>query len=256
MVARKGTNKNDTFKATSEAEDFDGVYGFDKVTYAGADDAVTINLATGRNSGDAKGDTYKNIRSFALSTFDDTFTGGRGKDFVNGGFGDDVIDGGDNNDALTGHNGKDSLFGGAGQDSLWGGGQDDYLSGGDGNDKIWGDSHADTLVGGADLGILSIEGYYTDAVVNSFAAGDILTGGSWADLFVFNAGDGVDMITDFAIGYDHIALDESLRKGFTVIDFKEGAMIVFADGAGSFAENTGIFLVGVDSGKVTDEIFV
>ena len=70
-----------------------------------------------------------------------------------------TILGGSDNDTLYGENGADSLLGGAGADKLYGGAGDDILIGGAGNDSLWGNDGANT--------------------------------------FVYNAGDGKDLITGF-----------------------------------------------------------
>ncbi|WP_162183583.1 calcium-binding protein [Halocynthiibacter namhaensis] len=72
---------------------------------------------------------------------------------------DDIIDAGD---------GDDVVYGMAGDDTITGGTGDDTISGGTGNDEI---------TGGAD--------------------DDTVTGGEGDDRFIYNAGDGVDTITDF-----------------------------------------------------------
>ena len=77
---------------------------------------------------------------------------------------------------LTGGGNMDFLYGGAGNDTLSGGAADDLLSGGKGNDT--------------------------------------LTGGTGADTFVFHNGGGLDTITDFAPGQDHIEL-----HGYDQTDF-------------------------------------
>lgn len=157
MILRRGTKGHDTFSATVEAEQFDGLGGYDRVVYAAANASVTIDISDlSKNTGFAAGDTYINIRSFGLSTHNDAFFGGAGKDVVNGDNGDDRLDGNGDNNSLTGHSGNDVMLGGAGLDALWGGGGADWAHGGSGDDQIWGDSGNDTLTGGTDAGTVSI----------------------------------------------------------------------------------------------------
>jgi Ca2+-binding RTX toxin-like protein len=87
---------------------------------------------------------------------------------------------------LSGTGGADNLVGGAGDDKLSGNGGNDVLVGGAGRDTIWGGGGADTITGGLDA--------------------DRLSGGSGADRFVFQAGDGRDVITDFASGTDKLRM--------------------------------------------------
>jgi Ca2+-binding RTX toxin-like protein len=89
---------------------------------------------------------------------------------------------------LTGGTGTDILYGHAGNDTLSGGGGNDYINGSTGNDT--------------------------------------LTGGAGGDTFVFNSGDGLDTITDFAHGSDIISL-----HGYGVTTF--AALQPFMSQAGS-----------------------
>lgn len=95
----------------------------------------------------------------------------------------------------------ETLTGTAGADTLIGHGGADSLSGGDGNDVLRGGFGADTLVGGAGA----------DTLIAGHGAG-VLTGGDGADLFVVHDGlaktaDGLERITDFTHGVDHLRLD-------------------------------------------------
>mgnify|MGYP003634326709 FL=1 len=76
--------------------------------------------------------------------------------------------------------------GGGGNDILTGGELDDLLSGGAGNDRLSGAAGDDHILAGTGQ--------------------DTLTGGAGADVFVFTADGASDLITDFQIGADRIAL--------------------------------------------------
>ncbi len=78
------------------------------------------------------------------------------------------IIGSDEDDLIDGSNGADSILGGKGKDTLIGGKGDDTLEGGKGNDSLWGGAGDDTLYGG-----------------------------DGADIFVYNNGEGNDVIADF-----------------------------------------------------------
>ncbi len=156
MAARKGTKGNDVFRSVAAGDAYDGVQGYDVVTYAGTS-AVGIDLLRpAGNSGNARGDTYVRIDAFKLSRSDDVFLGSNTIDIANGDNGNDLLDGRDGNDALTGHSGNDTLIGGNGFDSLWGGGDNDTLLGGANNDQIWGDAANDVITGGTDSGSFSM----------------------------------------------------------------------------------------------------
>ncbi|WP_460733497.1 calcium-binding protein, partial [Lysobacter tyrosinilyticus] len=92
---------------------------------------------------------------------------------------DGVLHGGNGNDTLTGNNGNDTLYGDAGNDVLNGGTGINLLYGGAGDDTLTAD--------------------YYGGVGNSFEGGtgnDTITGTWYADKYVFNLGDGQDVITD------------------------------------------------------------
>ena len=145
------------------------------------------------------------------SSEDGIDTGTEGNDWVAGLGGDDQLSGGEGDDTLYGDksgtpddsHGNDVLDGGAGRDRLHGGGGDDELIGGAGKDYLWAGEGDDTLAGGT-------------------GEGDIMTGGTGSDTFVFNVtppvegedpkGDGHDFITDFNSEQDSIKFDPPLSE--------------------------------------------
>jgi Ca2+-binding RTX toxin-like protein len=173
MAARIGTKGKDRLTATSEADSFDGLAGYDYANYAGATGGVGIDLmAPASNWGFAAGDTYVGIENFELSRYDDVFKGTNGSDVTNGDLGNDQLDGRGGNDSLSGHAGNDTIVGGSGNDGMYGGSGNDTLSGDAGNDLMAGDSNNDVLTGGADLGTIVFTGtahqyyrYATDILI-------------------------------------------------------------------------------------------
>lgn len=120
-------------------------------------------------------------RNYAGFTGDDTILGGGGNDFLSGN---------DGNDILSGNQGADTLYGGPGQDVIYGGKESDVVNGDVGNDILVGDLGDDTLTGGA--------------------GNDTLTGGGGRDIFAVSSGEGLDQVTDFERGVDHIHLPEGV----------------------------------------------
>jgi|GEM_PF-259753 len=111
----------------------------------------------------------------------DAIQGGDGNDHIEGGDGNDYIDGGNGDDSLIGDSGNNTLLGGAGNDGLSYDGSIDvpgnnYFDGGSGNDTITGGGGNDTLIGGT--------------------GDDSMNGGGGNDLYIFNAGDGNDIVRD------------------------------------------------------------
>ena len=123
--------------------------------------------------------------------------------------------GGAGDDSLVGGAGTDSLSGAAGNDTLRGFAQNDTLSGDAGRDVLYGDSGNDRLDGGTGR--------------------DQLWGGTGADVFVFQQGDGRDVLRDFQNGTDHIRVEGtsgygslafSAGTGGTWVDYGNGAVLV------------------------------
>ncbi|WP_340117783.1 Ig-like domain-containing protein [Pelagibius sp. 7325] len=212
---------------------------------------------------------------------DDTLIGDRGDDSLDGGDGDDVIDagrgddyvaGGDGDDLILADRGDDEVDGGDGDDTIDGGRDDDYLDGGNDDDLLLGDRGDDTLVG--DGGDDTLDGGYDDDSLDGGAGDDLLlggrdddtlaggegddtlTGGHGDDLFVFDAGTGFDVVTDFEPGDDMIALN-----GFSFTDFtalislavNDGGDVVFSLDAVAGDE---LRLVGVQTDDLSDDDFL
>ncbi|MCX2541870.1 calcium-binding protein [Pseudomonas sp. COW5] len=172
IEAMTGSKYNDVFVGNSAAIAINGGLGLDMVSYESSDSAVTIDLKTNANAGDAAGDTFAGIEIFQGSRFADTFLGSTANDNFVGGAGADVFDGregidtvwyannatavninlqtgvsqggdaeGDvfiNIESLIGTNFNDTLIGNAAANGLEGGLGNDVIYGGDGNDVIYG----------------------------------------------------------------------------------------------------------------------
>ncbi|MFR9721109.1 calcium-binding protein, partial [Aeromonas diversa] len=108
----------------------------------------------------ASGVSWSTTQMLAFSQ--GVFIGTSGNDVLGGSAGNDSLEGGDGNDTLTGRGGNDTLLGGAGNDLLLGEGSGSLrLEGGQGNDT--------------------------------------LQGGSGTNLYLFNLGDGHDLIINNAL---------------------------------------------------------
>ena len=104
---------------------------------------------------------------------------------------------------LTGNELDNTILGGSGKDTLYGADGDDSLVGNAGNDKLYGQNGDDTLWGGI--------------------GNDTLKGGDGADVFIYNAGEGKDVISDFA-NDDFLQITEDFSATYSkkskVISFK------------------------------------
>jgi Ca2+-binding RTX toxin-like protein len=110
----------------------------------------------------------------------DTIYGGAGNDRIHGMLGGDILYGEDGDDVMTGDEGKDYLYGGNDDDQIDGGDAADFIDGGAGKDTLYGGGGEDLIIGGK--------------------GDDILSGGAGKDTYIYNKGDGTDIIWDTPTG--------------------------------------------------------
>jgi hypothetical protein len=83
-----GSNYDDVFIASTDANRFDGGGGSNTVSYATSSAGVTVNLQTGVGSGGAAaGDTYVRIQNVVGTAYNDTFVGSNDANSFDGGSG-------------------------------------------------------------------------------------------------------------------------------------------------------------------------
>lgn len=132
---------------------------------------------------------------FNGQVFEDTNTyrihGQGGNDTITTAAGNDVVYGGSGADTISTGKGQDQLYGGSGNDKLYAGADNDRLDGGSGNDVLDGGAGDDNLSGGT--------------------GNDTMAGGSGSDFFTVTLSSGTDLITDFTLGQDAIALGWDIR---------------------------------------------
>ncbi|MDF0673253.1 MAG: calcium-binding protein [Nitrospira sp.] len=134
----------------------------------------------------------------------DELDGGEGDDLVSGGADADTIFGGEGNDELQGGLGDDVLAGDAGDDRIFGEEDNDQIFGGDGNDGLRGDDGDDLIDGGAgdDILVGDADGQIGGSGGNDTLAGgsgnDTLVGGGGQDTYLYDLGDGFDVIEEAA----------------------------------------------------------
>lgn len=194
------------------------------VNAGGGNDSVTIDPLVGiavTVNGDDGNDT---IIGGGVAM---TFNGGNGNDLLQGGSGADNLDGGDGDDTLVGDAGNDTLTGGANNDQIFGGTGSNTVTDGSGNDLIDLSANAVALVyttgGGADTvlgsafadlitGSSSPDNLFgnsgNDTLVGGGAA-DAIFGGDGSDTFVWNPGDGSDLVEGGAGDADVMAFNGS-----------------------------------------------
>lgn len=214
----------------------------------------------------------------------DTLLGDAGDDRLNGGEGYDKLFGGVGNDLLYGADHGGNLSGGSGDDRLYGGAGRDILAGDEGNDVLVGGQFADTMSGGT--GDDRLFGHYgndliagnhgndrldggngADTIEGGFGA-DSLTGGAGSDVFVFTQLDffdgdfeagQVNVITDFANGFDKIAMDARLEYSFasaTISAIGHDVKVEFGGGFGVTILLKNVNLSDIDASDFSfDQIF-
>ena len=152
---------------------------------------------------------------------DDLLIGGYGRERLFGDQGDDTIVGGGGDDFIEGGHGNNLLDGGAGFDSVFYGASNgaivadlatgsviialnedlvrnfEEFIGSMFGDTILGSRHSEFLLGNAGADV--IDGRGGDDLIVGGKGNDTLTGGQGADVFLFDIGDGQDVITDFSI---------------------------------------------------------
>lgn len=127
----------------------DGGTGLDRISYAGRQAPVVINLTQEAGNGETgENDTLRNLEEGTGGDKNDIITGNAAENDLDGGDGDDTMTGAADDDNLSGDDGVDSLDGGDGEDSLDGGNDEDTLNAGAGDDSLDGGNDNDSLAGG------------------------------------------------------------------------------------------------------------
>jgi Ca2+-binding RTX toxin-like protein len=199
---RQGTaiRYEETFYDGSDGN-WDNVY----LTTQGQDTLISIEKVIGTDYNDDLSGSAGVDRLFG-GDGNDTIFGDDGNDHLYGQHGADTIDGGEGNDLIYGGARGDTLDGGADNDRIYGETGADTIDGGEGNDVIYGGSQGDVLMGGAGTDYID-GGSGNDTIIAGTGTDYHLFGGSGADTFVFNAGDGNDRIHDFNVDEDMIDLN-------------------------------------------------
>jgi fimbrial isopeptide formation D2 family protein/uncharacterized repeat protein (TIGR01451 family) len=193
------TPGNDNVVGTGGPDHIDGLGGNDAIQGLDGDDCLQGNDGDDAVFGGNGNDKIQGGQG------NDNLHGNAGNDVIYGGAGDDVIEGGNDNDweeggagndNMQGELGDDTMFGGTGDDLMTGNEGDDIVIGGAGNDDIRGSIGNDTMAGGTDSGTIRlVAGAFTNVVF-----GDSIMGEAGADHFIYQRGDGVDVLYGFNPG--------------------------------------------------------
>ncbi|HZO45672.1 MAG TPA: calcium-binding protein [Xanthobacteraceae bacterium] len=186
-----GTNLNDTLFGTAYTDEIHGRDGADVLFGYGGNDFLFGDAGNDTLIGGAGADALNGGAGFDTASYASAAT----SVYVNlatntGVYGDAQGDTFNSIEKIVGSSNDDWLVANDTGVVFEGGAGHDYLLGGAGLDALNGGAGSDTLEGGRGF--------------------DVLTGGEGADLFIFNRGDGPDVVMDFQQGVDKIALN-----GFT-----------------------------------------
>lgn len=217
LATLAGTDRDDVINAHPDADFIEALSGNDEVHGLGGDDEIDGGAGNDQIFG---GDGS------------DLLLGGYGIDVLDGEYGDDELRGGEGNDTLNDFSGYNRLFGEGGDDTLSGYG---LLDGGDGSDVLEGSG---TLIGGAGNDTLTGQGFdtlsggdgddllvaYSDAwdqgsnTLEGGVGNDTIYGSFGEDTYVFNLGDGHDLLIERRSNeaYSNIA------PSFDTLSFGEG----------------------------------
>jgi Ca2+-binding RTX toxin-like protein len=191
-------------------------------------------------------------------TSSDSVTAAEGNDEVYGAGGSDKVSAGAGNDLVYGGSGvispddtSDTVIGGAGEDVMYGNGGDDVMIGDAGLTDAEGDAK-DVMVGGAGNDILYGNG--GGDFLYGLIGNDTLVGGSGDDLFVFDYGNGNDLVMDFdSKGNDLIAFNAGIFTDvnhiLSSITYANGAAYIDMQGQGS------VVLANVTEGMIGADDF-
>jgi Ca2+-binding RTX toxin-like protein len=228
----------------------DGGAGVDWVVYHRAESGVTVYLdGTVSTGGEAEGDIITNVERAEGSLFGDTLVGNSGLNYLRGRDGDDTLIGGEGDDYLQGDAGADTLEGGNGLDMAYYASStmgvtvdlgnttnntgeaigDVYLS----IEGVFGSKFDDNITG--DSGDNYLRGFLGDDIINGGEGNDTLRGEAGADTFVFDFGNGNDVVIDYNDAEDMLDLtDFGFGSVSAIMNFASDVSgdVVFDFGAG------------------------
>ncbi len=159
-----GGNNEDTLQGGQGNDTLSGGLGRDQADFSRATAGVTVNLVTGKGTGEGT-DKLDTVEDLVGSDLGDTLTGNTSDNRLDGRSGNDVLADGQGNDVLAGGQGNDTLDGGVADDTLIGGDGNDILNDGEGNDQLIGG------LGNDRYAFADVASYQVDEIVEAVGAG-------------------------------------------------------------------------------------
>src|SRR5262245_43848008 len=260
------TNGDDILYGTDDGDVLDGLEGNDTMIGGVGDDVYYVDSPDDvivENPGEGFDTVYSSAPYYFLpdnverliltgsgdllgfgNDFDNEIYGNAGNNTLLGQGSNDLLNGGAGNDNLDADGGNDALYGGAGGDNLTGGDGNDYLDGGADDDALNGGDGNDTYVFGA--------GYGHD-VATDFGGDDsvMLVGGLTPDDVTVQQ-DGSDLLLVVRATGDSLRLDNWFVPGMAVesIAFEGTPTVVDASGVQAALANSAP-LAGDDAAAVS-----
>ena len=245
----QGFDGHDTIYGGNGNDEFYGGMGNDSLLGgAGGDNLMDVEGGDDALYGDDGADqlsSYAGNDVLYGGVGNDNLFGGTDQDTLYGGADNDLMRGGDGNDLLDGGAGADSMGGNLGDDTYVVDNRLDYIDekAGQGNDSVLssvdytlrqnienltltdvaiigiGNDLSNTVVGNGSDNMLygragddMLSGWAGNDALRGGWGNDTMTGGDGADTFVFDTNGGVDHITDFTSGSDHIQIGATLVR--------------------------------------------
>jgi Ca2+-binding RTX toxin-like protein len=202
----------DFFTATPDDEDFDGLGGYDTVSYVDATGSVTADLSRAglQQTGGSGADSFTSIEYLVGSSFADTLSGNDEDNLIDGAAGADRMAGGKGNDRYFVSEAGDFVLERAGEGAVdrvtstlanyrLATNVEELYLGGSGNINGAGNA-ADNLIVGNEARN-TIKGDLGNDTIEAGGGNDIVDGGLGND--IMDGGEGVDLVTFKASATDH-----------------------------------------------------
>lgn len=257
-----GGSQNDVISGQTGADTIDGGTGHDRISGGDGADNLDGNSGDDRlDGGDGNdvmfGGSGHDFLQGGLGT--DTLHGGTGNDILNGGAEADVMRGGDGNDIYFVDNANDRVLESAGQGldvvfstvstSLRANVENlrlleaagiSYGAGNSLNNTIYGNSFANALLG-KDGNDRLFAGAGEDGLFGG-TGNDVMDGGldGETDTFLFQIGDGNDVIRNYEHGVDRMVMDGLVFADLTISTRGTGMQIDYGTGDGIYLMDVGI----------------
>ena len=253
-------NNNSSFNGgtlISNADTGESIAFADSATAEAVSNAEFVSVedvSSAGNSPTAVGESNEPIQVESLPAQSGEIFGTSNPDILVGDDGTNLIiagnEGNDEGDVINSGGGNDLVFGEAGNDVLNGEAGNDLLNGGADSDVLNGDGGADTLLGESGNDVIS--GGKGDDLLLGRDGNDALFGDGGHDTFVFASGEGTDIIFDFELEQDAIALTSGSSYDSLQIEYNaQGNYTNISEETGELITT----LIGVEADQLTEHNF-